>query len=85
MGTFRDALKAQLKGEGKPSPRILCPQCQTTGSVTTKQVQQKKGISGGKATGALLTGGITLLATGLSRKETITQAHCTNCQSRWTF
>lgn len=64
---------------------MLCPHCQTIGKVRTKNVTQKKGVSGGKATAALLTGGVSLLATGLSRKENSTQAHCTNCRNTWFF
>jgi hypothetical protein len=48
-------------------------------------MKRKKGISGGKVMGGLLTGGISLLATGLSRKEQATQAHCDNCKSTWDF
>ena len=43
----------------------------------------KKGISGGKATGAVLTGGLSLLATGLSRKEMVREAYCYNCKMTW--
>jgi hypothetical protein len=53
--------------------------------VTTSQIKQKVGISGGKATAALLTSGVSMLATGLSRKETATQARCTNCGQAWVF
>jgi hypothetical protein len=49
--------------------RLVCPHCQTAGSVTARVVTRKKGVSGGKATGAVLTGGVSMLATGLSRKE----------------
>ncbi|HEY5041386.1 MAG TPA: hypothetical protein VIK53_05230 [Verrucomicrobiae bacterium] len=70
---------------GNPSPEIICPHCQTRGNVRTKPVRRKKGVSGGKATAALLTGGISLLATGLSRKEHVTEAFCLNCKSRWDF
>ncbi|MFH1351022.1 MAG: hypothetical protein ABII26_08785, partial [Pseudomonadota bacterium] len=56
--------------------KIVRPHCQTKGHTHTKQVTQKKGISGVKATGAVITGGISVLATGLSRKEKLTQAHC---------
>jgi hypothetical protein len=48
-------------------------------------IKRKKGISGGKAVGALLTGGLSILATGLSRKEKSTQAHCDNCGATWDF
>ena len=65
-----------LREYGPINPVLICPHCQTKGMVRTKAVDQKKGISGGKATGAVLTGGLSVLATGLSRKERLTQAHC---------
>lgn len=63
--------------------RLMCPHCGETGYVTSKQVKQKKGISGGKATGAILTGGVSMVATGLSRKEQVTERTCANCKSVW--
>jgi hypothetical protein len=72
---------AHAEGDAK----IVCQQCQTAGYVTTKRVMAKKGLSGGKAAGAVLTGGLSILATGLSRKETVTQATCSNCRSTWVF
>lgn len=71
--------------EGQANPAMICPHCQTRGSVFTKGIDQKRGVSGGKATAAVLTGGVSLLATGLSRKEHATQAYCTNCKNTWTF
>ena len=70
---------------GDPNPHIICPHCQQKGEVRTKPVEQKTGISGGKATAAVLTGGFSLLATGLSRKQQMTEAHCMNCNSTWRF
>ena len=70
---------------GPLNPALFCPHCQTKGKVHTMPVNRKRGVSGGKATGALLTGGLSLLATGLSRKEQATQAHCDNCNSTWDF
>jgi len=70
---------------GKIRPMIVCPQCQTKGFVRTKSVKRKKGVSGAKVTGALFTAGFSILATGLSRKEGLTQAHCDNCDSTWDF
>jgi len=64
---------------------MVCPHCQERGNVRCKDVKNKKGISGGNATGALLTGGVSILATGLSRKEDATEAYCSNCQSTWHF
>jgi transcription elongation factor Elf1 len=65
--------------------KLVCPHCQDRGYVETRATKIKKGISGGKATGAVLTGGLSLLATGLSRKEQATEAKCSNCGSRWVF
>lgn len=70
---------------GNLTPNFICPHCQIKGQVYTKSVNQKKGVSGAKATGALLTGGLSLLVTGLSRKEQLTQAHCCNCNTTWHF
>jgi hypothetical protein len=67
------------------NPALICPHCQVGGRCVTKKVSCKKGISGGKATAAVLTGGVSLLATGLSRKEIDTEAHCKNCNSTWYF
>src|SRR5579872_1207451 len=65
--------------------QIVCPHCQAKGSVTTRHVKLKRGISGGKATGAILTAGLSILAVGLSRKEAATKATCSNCGSVWHF
>jgi hypothetical protein len=65
------------------SAQIVCPHCQVRGQVTTRHVRQKKGVSGGKATGAIFTLGISLLATGRSRKEKGTEMRCGNCGTVW--
>ena len=70
---------------GEINPKMICSHCQAQGQIRTKIVDRKKGVSGAKATGAILTGGISLLATGLSRKEHPTQAHCDNCNNTWEF
>jgi hypothetical protein len=70
---------------GPINPVLICPHCQTKGQVRTKAITRKIGISGGKATAALLTAGTTLLLTGLAQKQAATQAHCGNCQSTWVF
>lgn len=68
---------------GPINSAMFCPHCQVKGQIRTKQVKLKKGVSGAKATGALLTAGVSLLATGLSRKEKNTQVHCGNCRNVW--
>jgi hypothetical protein len=65
--------------------KIVCAQCGKQGCVVTKRLKAKKGVSGAKATGAILTGGLSLFATGLSRKEWVTDAKCKNCKSQWQF
>lgn len=70
---------------GAPNPALFCQHCQTKGHVRVKCLKAKQGISGGKATGAILTGGLSLFAVGLSRKESVTQATCGNCRSTWRF
>jgi hypothetical protein len=76
-----------VAGLAKPrvNEALICPHCQTKGKVSTISVMEKTGISGGKATAAVLTGGLSVLATGLSRKEKATQAHCSNCGSTWVY
>ena len=70
---------------GDRNPAMVCPHCKVVGKVRTKSVIQKKGVSGGRATAAILTGGVSLVATGLSRKEQGTQAYCENCRNTWLF
>lgn len=70
---------------GSVNDKILCPHCGERGQVRTQRSQQKAGISGGKVMGGLLTGGVSLLATGLSRKQWVTNARCGSCQSQWQF
>jgi hypothetical protein len=70
---------------GPITSQMICPHCAGRNCVRTMNVKRKVGVSGGKATAALLTGGVSLLAVGLSRKEKMTQAHCSNCNSTWSF
>jgi hypothetical protein len=70
---------------GRLNAAMICPHCDSKGRVQTKRVNQKKGMSGGKATAALLTGGASLFVAGLSRKEKATQARCKACKNVWFF
>ena len=70
---------------GTENPAMVCPHCQAKGTVSTKTVTQKAGVSGTKATGAILTGGVSLLVTGLSQEQNRTRAHCKNCGATWVF
>jgi hypothetical protein len=62
---------------------LVCPHCGIRGGITRSQDLVKGPISGGKATGAILTGGLSLLVTGLSRKTRVTLNHCRNCNTNW--
>jgi hypothetical protein len=77
--------RQRLRLWGKVNKKLVCTHCQARGHVRTMPVERKRGISGSKATAALLTGGLSILATGLSRKEQATQAHCDECDSTWDF
>lgn len=72
-----------LSTHGGVNHKIVCKQCGEKGFVHTKTVTKKVGVSGSKATAAFLTGGISLLGFGLSRKERVTEAYCGNCKSEW--
>lgn len=78
-------LERTVKQFGAVNPILVCPHCQVKGHIRTKILNRKKGVSGGKATAALLTAGVSIWATGLSRKEKVTQAKCENCGSEWDF
>ena len=64
---------------------MICPHCNVSGHIRTRFIDKKKGVSGGKASAAILTGGASILVTGLSRKEKVTEAHCSNCNNTWDF
>jgi hypothetical protein len=78
MGTAVIQIRANAP---KKNDQIVCAHCHKSGYITTSKVQRKAGVSGGKATAAILTGGVSLLATGLAKKEWATQITCSNCQS----
>ena len=75
--------QAKRAERARQDAQLVCPHCQTAGCVRSDVVTRKKGISGGKATGAVLTGGVSMLATGLSRKEPATRMRCSNCGTQW--
>ena len=70
---------------GELNPAIVCSHCQTKGAVRRKIVVKKAGVSGSKATSAILTAGLSLLAVGLSKKEEVIEAHCANCKTTWHY
>ena len=79
MGWFGSELRGGL------NPVMVCPHCLARGCVRTKPVDREKGLDGFKATVAVLTWGFSLFLLGLSRTESVTQAHCDHCTSTWDF
>ena len=77
------AVKMAIANRPQVNDKLVCPHCATTGQVKAGVVTRKKGISGGKATGALMTGGLSMGATGLSRKQTMRHMACGNCGMEW--
>ena len=74
-----------IMGSGNVNIKLICQHCSEKGFVHVKTSKKKLGVSGGKATAALLTAGLSLFAVGLSRKQEVTEAYCGNCESRWYF
>lgn len=82
-GVWLGVSNARKRAATPPSPELVCPHCQTKGHVVAYPVTTKDGISGAKATGAILTAGVSLLGTGLSRKSAKTRMLCGNCGVEW--
>lgn len=78
-----DTRQRMIAAHKERDEQIVCPHCQTRGQVRTSQTRQKRGISGGKAVGAVATLGVSMLATGLSRKQWYTKMKCGNCGTQW--
>ena len=81
----KEALERERPAKAVRDAKLFCPHCQQFGFVTTEPTTIKRGVSGGKVTAALLTGGVTMLATGLSQESVVTKATCSNCGSTWMF
>lgn len=78
-----NAAKVARQARADATARIVCKFCQQAGHVSVRATRRKKGVSGGKATGAILTGGASMLLTGLSRKESARELSCRNCGMVW--
>jgi hypothetical protein len=61
-----------LLGRGERNGGMACPHCYARGFIYTQPKKVKGGTSGGRASGALLPGGIAMLAT-----------FCANCEMVW--
>jgi hypothetical protein len=77
-----DALRYEVQ-YGVLNPKLQCKYCNGTESVRYKRFTRKAGFSAGKATAAVLTGGYSLLATGLSKQEGVGKFYCENCKMSW--
>jgi DNA-directed RNA polymerase subunit M/transcription elongation factor TFIIS len=86
MGVFRSIQQwyaNSIEQQNAQEAAIVCPHCHERGGVETEYGKQKRGISGGKATASVLSGGFSILATGLSRKQEVTFCTCRNCGMDW--
>lgn len=81
--TFSPEARQQAMSRAEAQKLIICSYCHQAGGVTVRNIQQKQGVSGGKATSALLTGGASLLAVGLSKKGMVNELTCSRCQMKW--
>lgn len=70
---------------GPLNPALMCPYCRKKGNIRTKRVERKKRVSGATATGTILIGGVSIVASDLSRKEQVTEVYCGNCEGTWEF
>lgn len=78
-----DALLGHERGKKAADAMVFCPYCHEQGGITTYRGKARKGISGGKATAAIMTLGLSLVVAGLSRKESTTLAYCGWCRMEW--
>jgi len=81
--TLTELLRYRSEQAKTGDANLVCPHCRVRGNVRTIRVKAKRGISGGKATAAVLTFGLSIGATGLSRKQMVTRAKCGNCGVDW--
>ena len=81
---------AALKGLGffggppdRTNPQLVCPHCQTRGQVSVWTERRAKRKTATRITGAVLTAGGSLPATGVSKKGTVQVMHCAHCDMTW--
>jgi hypothetical protein len=69
-------IQASIDADDERDRRIVCQFCHESSCVTTRSKRVKRGVSGGKATAAILTSGYSMLGVGLSRKQEVTELSC---------
>jgi hypothetical protein len=76
QGYLQERRASQLTFEHGPlNAALMCPHCRKKGPIRTKCVERKRGDSP--------PGGMSLVASEVSREEQITQAYCGNCERTW--
>jgi hypothetical protein len=81
FGKMQDAWAKVRHGTIKP--HIVCPWCRRAGKVATHRVHAKVGYSAAKGVAAIMTQGVSLLFTGISKKKWVTMAKCFGCETEW--
>lgn len=66
-----------------PQGAMNCPHCNGQKTVRVEHVKKKKGVSPGKIAAGVVTGGFSLLATGLAKKDEVNQLTCSACGMKW--
>lgn len=68
---------------GDPA-QIVCPHCQTRGSVAARDTKRSTRLGVRKTGAAILTLGASApLTGGISKKQMVTEMSCKNCGMRW--
>lgn len=79
----RRAADQDRQRKGVVRPALICPHCRTAGRVVVGIDQRKAGVSAGKVAGALVTSGVSLAATGVSRRQRVQTCRCGACGMSW--
>jgi hypothetical protein len=58
---------------------LICAHCGHKGGVQTKTEERKEGVSGTKLSAAVLTGGWSVLFSGLSENQRVVACYCEKC------
>lgn len=69
--------------QAEQQAKIVCQFCQQVGSVTARRVKRRKRTSATRVVGGVMTMGGSLGVTGVSKKGTVTELHCSNCGMTW--
>ncbi len=70
---------------GQINSQMVCPHCQTIGTVRTKAIAQNDELNAREAIIAVASEGLSLFLPKSPQQEKTTQSHCDKCGNTWTF